>query len=62
MEIGQREDYDNGVVTDSVDSSYTYSFNIDNSSFELRFPQDADKPTQDPDNNKTNAPKEDTDK
>lgn len=34
------EDYDNGVVTDSVDSGYTYSFNIDNSSFELRFPRE----------------------
>ncbi|MCR5487902.1 MAG: hypothetical protein K6F35_10300 [Lachnospiraceae bacterium] len=32
------EDYMNGVVTDSVDSRYTYSFNIDNSAFELRFP------------------------
>ncbi|MCR4655401.1 MAG: prolyl oligopeptidase family serine peptidase [Lachnospiraceae bacterium] len=36
------EDYMNGVVTDSVDSAYTYSFNIDNSSFELKFPQNAD--------------------
>ena len=33
------EDYMNGVVTDSVDSRYTYSFNIDNSSFELKFPK-----------------------
>jgi len=36
------EDYLNGVVTDSVDSSYTYSFNIDNSSFEFKLPQCAD--------------------
>ncbi len=36
------EDYMNGVVTDSVDSSYTYSFNIDNSSFELKFPRCAE--------------------
>ncbi len=34
------EDYLNGVVTDSVDSRYTYSFNIDNSAFELRFPME----------------------
>jgi X-Pro dipeptidyl-peptidase len=33
------EDYKNGVVTDSIDSRYTYSFNIDNSEFELRFPK-----------------------
>ncbi|MBQ1527315.1 MAG: hypothetical protein IIZ75_09290 [Lachnospiraceae bacterium] len=32
------EDYAAGTVTDSVDSAYTYSFNIDNSSFELKFP------------------------
>ena len=34
------EDYMNGVVTDSVDSRYTYSFNIDNASFEFRFPRE----------------------
>ena len=37
------EDYQNGTVTDSVDSSYTYSFNIDNDSFELRFPKENSK-------------------
>ena len=44
------EDYMNGVVTDSVDSTYTYSFNIDNSSFELRFPKSADQPAADTEN------------
>ncbi|MBO4373795.1 MAG: hypothetical protein J5829_01695 [Lachnospiraceae bacterium] len=33
------EDYMNGVVADSTDSRYTYSFNIDNSALELRFPK-----------------------
>ena len=36
------EDYNNGLVTDSSMSSYTYSFNIDNSALELRFPQIAE--------------------
>lgn len=52
------EDYDNGVVTDSVDSSYTYSFNIDNSSFEFKFPKSKDQPASDTDNNKTEDKKD----
>ena len=35
------EDFFNGVVSDSSLSSHNYSFNIDNSAFELRFPQTA---------------------
>ena len=35
------EDFFNGVVSDSSLSSHNYSFNIDNSAFELRFPQNA---------------------
>ena len=35
------EDYFSGAVSDSTQSGDTYSFNIDNSAFELRFPQNA---------------------
>ena len=42
------EDYAEGTITDSMDSAYTYSFNIDNSSFELKLPREkaADRPEQ----------------
>ena len=32
------EDYDSGKVSDATQSTYTYAFNIDNSSLELRLP------------------------
>ncbi|MBP3805156.1 MAG: hypothetical protein J6I76_14950 [Oribacterium sp.] len=38
------EDFKNGLVTDSVDSSYTYAFNIDNEALEMRFPVIAGSP------------------
>ena len=38
------EDFKNGLITDSVDSSYTYAFNIDNEALELRFPVIAGSP------------------
>jgi X-Pro dipeptidyl-peptidase len=33
------EDYAEGLVTDTTRSRFTYSFDIDNGSFELRFPK-----------------------
>ena len=38
------EDFKNGLITDSVDSSYTYAFNIDNEALEMRFPVIAGSP------------------
>jgi X-Pro dipeptidyl-peptidase len=38
------EDFKNGLITDSVDSAYTYAFNIDNEALEMRFPVIAGSP------------------